>query len=95
MVATPDKLRLSQKPKPCLRNMGSNTKNRSDGNTNQNICFDRSAICDTAAPSIWSQIKANNDVSGRDATSAASPVFRLAISAIATITMAEIIILSA
>ena len=75
MVATPDKLRLSQKPKPC--------------------CFDRSAICDTATPSIWSQIKANNDVSGRDATSAASPVFRLAISAIATITMAEIIILSA
>lgn len=95
MVATADKPRLSQKPKPCLSNIGNSMKNRSDGNTNQNICFDRSAICDTAAPSIWSQIKANNDVSGKDATSAASPVFRLAISAIATITMAEIITLSA
>ena len=95
MVATADKLRLSQKPKPCLSNMGNSMKNKSDGNTNQNICFDRSAICDTVEPSMWSQIKANNDVSGRDATSAAKPVFRFAISEMATITTAEIITLSA
>ncbi len=95
MVATADRLRLNQKPKPCLSNMGKRMKNRSDGNTNQNICFDRSAICDTAEPSIWSQIKAKNDVSGRDAISAANPVFRFAISVIATITIAEIITLSA
>ena len=89
MVATADMLRLSQKPKPCLRNMGSSTKNKSDGKTSQNICFERSAICNTVNPSIWSQIKANKDVNGRDAKSAAIPVFRFAISVIATITIAE------
>ena len=90
-----DRLRLSQKPKPCLSNTGSSRKNRSEGNTNQKICFERSAICDGAVPSRWSQMNASNDVSGREATSAANPVFRFAISAIATITIAETKTLSA
>jgi hypothetical protein len=40
-------------------------------------------------------MNASNDVSGRDARSAANPVFRFAISEMATITMAETKTLSA
>lgn len=89
MVAAADRLRLSQKPKPCLSNMGNSKNNRSEGSTNQKICFERSAICDNGEPSTWSQTNANKAVNGRDATSAANPVFRFAISVMATITIAE------
>ncbi len=45
--------------------------------------------------SMCSQIKASNDVSGRDATKAANPVDRLAISEMATIRSAEMMTLIA
>jgi len=95
MVAPADRLRLSQKPKPCLSNMGNSRNNTSEGNTSQKICFERSAICDGGEPSTWSQTNANKDVSGRAATSAANPVFRFAISEMATIRIAETKTLSA
>ena len=56
MVAAADRLRLNQKPRPCLSNMGNSKNNTSEGNTSQKICFERSAICDGGEPSTWSQM---------------------------------------
>jgi len=87
--------RLNQKLQPCLSKSGSNRNSRSEGRTSQKIWLDRLAICSEGDASMYSHTKASNEVSGRDATKAANPVERLAISEMATIINAEMITLSA
>ena len=71
------------------RNSGGSSRNRiSDGNTSQKIWPDSSAMRADSTPSACSQTNASSEVSGSDATSAAKPVLRFAISAIAAITIA-------
>jgi hypothetical protein len=88
-VAVTESPRLSQKPKPYLSSSGSDKNNTSDGSTNQKIWLESAAICKGSAPSKCIQIIASNEVSGNAATSAATPLWRLAISEISTMTSAE------
>lgn len=93
VVAAIDIARLAQKFIPCL-SMNDRTINMtSDGITSQNICIERSAMRPDGMDSMWSQTKASNEVRGSDATRAAKPECRLAISEIARISKADTAIL--
>ena len=90
MVAVAESPKLNQNSKPCLINTGKNIKNNKEGSTNQAIWQENAAIWVDSIPSKCIQIIASNDVSGKAASNAAKPLWRLAISEISTMSSAEI-----
>ena len=94
-VAADAVARLTHRLTPILSRTASNGNSTSEGTINQKIWLESAAIFSGCAPSRPSQTNASSEVSGRDATSAANPVERLAISEIRTISDADIKILIA
>lgn len=89
MVAVTDIAKLAQKFIPCL-SINEKAINRiSDGITSQNICIERSAMRPDGVDSRWSQMNASKEVRGSEATKAARPECRLAISEMARISRAD------
>lgn len=87
--------RLGQKFRPAASKAGRARNSTSDGSTYQKMLVERRAIFALSPLSVYSQINANSDVSGKDATMAPNAVERFEISEIATTKSAVIRTLSA
>jgi hypothetical protein len=90
IVAVVEILRLGQNCIPRVRRAGNRRKNTSDGNTSQNIDWERLAIVSSLAFSTCNHRMASREVSGREAMRAPKKELRLATSLTRTTTIAEI-----